>query len=683
MKVYTNFEEIWQDYPKTCAVHLETYYGDTLRLAVTDDISGFGTKNWGVDWAMSNWTLVPIDFKDKWFFDIFRQSNLRGISIYISHKISSNIYKKISFSKLEHLEKLRFNKNITDEEPQILTIPALSRLNTLMLSGWAGVEWAGKLEVLHYLHLSRQETLTLPAMLDELNPAKLTQLYLESIKDLQFHTNIEKPKGRAKKAVVIPPFEGFKVFENITYFGLYNNKIYALPFQLTDFPKLQSLDLSSNKLTTFPKEILYLPALTKLELKGTTIVKNKDVKGGSELLKLKKDFETKKIAHTDRELLLQILAEGEQVGKDLDLAELFRLSTLTTHTGILRRIASLSEKAHTQNPFEHTPDIAHIAVVGKTPAMTFESVKDFFSSYNILITNKITDKTQIVCIGEKPLPAQIELLAQRKLPLALPTQLKAHMAKLETPYLTESEEDIIKNLETLLLSEDEHNIVLALQMMKNGGLPELFFEFLCLQCARNQWSCKKELMSILEKYATPSQFISLKKVSSIIGRRTNYLRDFINLPDFDTERMVKCALRFYTPHKSGRQHDYFLYTLKGAIWHTTAEALELLLDHYLQVDGTLIMENTSMALANIPPTLSQNPRIKKMMVLETLLKRNTAKVINSLPNLTEIEILFHLPMHLEKAEELVYMQEKLAKYQTSFPKKTIVLTLYGGDLSSY
>jgi hypothetical protein len=462
-----------------------------------------------------------------------------------------------------------------------------------------------------------------------------------------------------------------------------------MPFALSPFHALESLDLATNKFEVFPDDFLELKHLQKIDISATPLVKSKVLKGGSELVKLIASFEENQVSSEDRRVLFAILTEQASIEEKITLQDLLRFSVLANNNNLLRKIIALCEKKVVANPLENLTDLTHITLVGKMPAINITQLKSFFSEHSITIQNKITEKTQVVCVGEQPNAQEIESLLNgyKHLPICFPTHLKNYMQQLETPYLVTSDEDVTHNLELLLLSEDESNVVLALQMMKTGGLPELLFEYLCFKVIANDWQYRKETLNLLEKYATPAQFMVIKKISGNYNDYKKNLQWLIDSPDFDDAKLVACALKFFTHQKTNYFQRRFLYELKGVLWQTAGKAFELLLNHYLQENGTLILENESMDLNKVPTSLAGNPHIKKIIVVEKFLSKQSQKagkaILNSLPNLREIEVLCKLHKYAYDSEEQIEVvkKEEETTYTTMFPNLKVLVNFYDGRLS--
>lgn len=682
-KEYNNLEEIVADYPNLYGMYVAYDYKGVMYACLCFEEAHFEADIWSIAYN-AEWKNIKIVQDIFWFVEVTIYKNLQGLILRFEKNFA--FPDAFAFDQLPHLRKLHLSyEGIYSAEKRSIALPALPQLETLTLYGWEEVRLTDRLEHIKRFGILRTGKVVLPTLLSQLNPDTLTSLTIQHIRNLVFFPDLQKPK----RGESLPTFTDLEAFTHLKHLGVASNKFKKMPFALAPFHALESLDLATNKFEVFPDDFLELKHLQKIDISATPLVKNKIIKGGNELVKLITSFEENKVSGEERRVLFGILTEKENLEQSLTLQDLLRFSVLTTNSNLLRKIIALCEKKVTENPLDALSDIKHITLLGKMPAITFPQLKSFFEAHGIVVQNKITAKTQAVCVGEKPNAQEIEGLLQtyQHLPICFPTHLKGYMQQLETPYLATSDEEVTHNLELLLLSEDESNVVLALQMMKTGGLPELLFEYLCFKVIENNWKYRKETLNLLEKYATSAQFMVIKKISGNYNDYKKNLQWLIDSPEFDNTSLVACALKFFTHQKTNYFQRRFLYMLKGILWQTEGKAFELLLNHYLQENGTLILENESMDLNKIPASLAGNPNIKKIILVETFLGKQSQKagktILNSLPNLREIEVLSKLHKYAYDSEEEVEQvkQEETAIYTTMLSNFPVTVTFYDGRLS--
>jgi|GEM_PF-4675339 len=659
--IYTTLSEIVNDYPLIYAVNISNI---DLKVAIYVNVSikQEGDVSWTfLDTSPSVGSLEGIN-------------NLPQIThLDFSDKDFSKINKLFENNSLLNLTSLEIGFIKTDKilGNSALRLPKYLNLKELTLYGWKEVHFESYLEQLTTLRLLYCDRIFLPDILSKLNPKNLTFLEIFNIKKLLFFddTNIKK---RTKKEPETRVFKALQDFTNLTYLGLRNNRLDKLPFSLAPFQKLEILNIAKNKLTDIPIDFLYLPALKRIDIRGTPIIKQKTIRGGNELIKMMRHFDKKNIENAEREILIKILLEDKNIEALTSIESLLHLLTLVENPALAMKLIALCETKVVQNPFQNNQSITHITLLGKLPAISTKDAQAFFEGYQIKLETKITPETQIVCIAGKPNETQILAIhksetAKRTFEFCFPTHLKNFMAQLDTPYLTISESEITQNLQNLLQSGDENNALLAFQMMKNGGLPALFFEFLCIQLIRNNWGCKKELVILLEKYATHTQFMLIKKLKNSCNDFQKDIQLLLRSPNFDTKKIVKSVFKFYRDEQPMKKFDRFLFILNGEIWKTDKEAVDLVVDHCLKADGTLFINNEFSNITKIPATLKGNTAIIKLIVKDKLIQTNVSKeIVKSMPNLQALEVLC-------KKEDLV---EKKTIYQSFFKNMIITFVTY-------
>jgi Leucine-rich repeat (LRR) protein len=677
MTTFKNFEEIRLHYPEMQGMML-SHNTKSMQIHICESEDKFLDDIWSIGFD-PEWTKLDVSDTDEWYYDLAPYADLPCLILRYTNYMDLEKC-DWDFTKLKKVQCLRVNFDSTSEKNKpTLTIPSMPCLQILTCFGWHEVKLAEKIENLHRIAFYSTQQLNLPALLEKLNPQVLTHFHVQFTNNLQFFPDLKKPK----KGEILPTFTRFEAFVNLEHLGVPSHRLKELPFSLVPFTRLTHLDISTNPLTTFPDDFLDLPRLENVDISSTSIVKNRLIRGGSELMKLIASFNTHQVSSKDRKILFAILLENKAVEENIALPDILRLLPVVENSNLLRKVLALGERK-TPNPMV-VGKVTNIALIGKLPATNTQEIKAFFKNYNIQIQTKITAQTQIVCIGEQLRIADWEaLLADiSKYTVCFPSHLKEFMTQLETPQFATLEPESVQNLETLLQSEDETNVLLALQMLKHGGLPDLIFEFLCLKLVRNDWNCRKELLQILEKYASPAQFAILKKFAGQFYDFEKYLTWLFESPDFNQLKLTQVAFKFFTHEKSEYYRRNFLRNLKALVWRTTGEALECVLDRYVQENGTLILENESMALKEIPTVLTGNLRIKNVIVLETLFKKAPKKaytILQSLPNLTSIEILYVAPSHLSKEAQEILPTQLEAKYQQIFAKQKVIVTRYAGKI---
>ncbi|TAE18464.1 MAG: hypothetical protein EAZ95_04030 [Bacteroidetes bacterium] len=548
----------------------------------------------------------------------------------------------------------------------VVRIGVLPCLKNLKITLRQDVILKSALPCLEELHLQNCHKVHLIEVLEKLNPAVLRSLYLFSITDLYF----EKPKKKNSRAKFNPDvrFEALDRFVNLSYLNISYINIPKLPFSLLPFQALHTLMLNQTNLQTFPIETIELPALKEINLTGSPVLKKKVLRSTNDVIKLYQYFRKENLPTADRYALMHILLEQSEVTKDFSIDDLLRLLVLAKYDFLQNKIVVLCERA-LPTPALNPQEIQEIALVGKLPAMSLESVQEFLAPHGINLTAQITPQTQVICLGASSTAAQIKRLIKRKkeqssLVLCFASQMQDLMHRLETPYLSqEVDATIVDNLHNLLQSAERTNTLLAYQIMQNGGMPPLFFEYLCLILLSTRVGTSRELSKLLQKYATPPQYAVIEKAKKIGYQSREAVLLFLSSPEFDMGNIIRATYHFFAHVDTDAS---FFNLLKKCFWQVEGERLERVLDYYME-GKHLLLTYAQHHIGKFPKTLAGNPRLVTLEVSYELVRYSPyRKVVNSLPNLQKITIHF-------SSVSLEYFEEEKNKYIDAFPNIEVVL----------
>jgi Leucine-rich repeat (LRR) protein len=396
--------------------------------------------------------------------------------------------------KLPNLRFLTLNYAYREDFGEI-NIKGLPKLQHLQIQMEATVELLNDLPALETLIIYRAKVKP-DEMLEKLNPQKLTSLALRGV-------------GKHKNTNPAPT--NIAKFKELKFLNLSDNRLKTLEFSLQDLPALEHLDISENGQFVLTKDFIFLDNLQKLGISDTKTVKQQYLKTGKDLLQIIKDCKEKKATPEQREQIFEILQNPQQASAKIDLEVWANLYPFVSLLHLHQQLLAVLEKFVTislTDIYKQKQDLT-ICVAGKLQGITAKDAKEKFKQFGIKQTNKITEKTDIVCIGER---ADAEIVAQvmrEKSPFCTPFHVKAFLDELETPYLIEAETEVHDNLGNLLQSREIENRSLALQLMKTGGIPSSIFPFLCMELFYDGAIMKSEILALLRKYTTNEQYIFL------------------------------------------------------------------------------------------------------------------------------------------------------------------------------
>jgi Leucine-rich repeat (LRR) protein len=159
-----------------------------------------------------------------------------------------------------------------------------------------------------------------------------------------------------------------------------------------------------------------------------------------------------------------------------------------------------SEPSLDENPLQKGSELV---VVGKT-YLKQKELKERLEAIGIKLKLKISDTTTHILLGTNP--STTKGLENLRKTLISIEQLQASLDAFEQPYLQSEEESIqtsVQHLSELLMSKEDENISIAIEIMKGGGFPrEVFSEaFIALKKTESKTN-KDALKKILNGYVS-------------------------------------------------------------------------------------------------------------------------------------------------------------------------------------
>ncbi len=672
-KIYQNFAEILVDYPQIYGLRLEyvaEYYDDGsgrnwlnkegfMGMCVVAHIfiNGEAFKKIGKLSSLTKyWKRIAVKDTEAWFTNLEEYASLQGLCIWLNNTnlpATCEFYAtpQASFyalTQLKHLELVQKNREYG------MYIPNLPALRTLDVSGFANLQFEHILS-LEVCTIAFIRQIDATEILYKLNPETLQSLSI---------TDVDKVIFSAE----------FPAFPNLKFLDMkLDNLENTLPI-FEKFKQLETLNLAYNSINALPVEMLELISLQTLDLHENPLTDKKIIENEKEIITLIKQDTALDI----KQKLWAVLFEDKDKTQKITLTELLELLTYTKQKNIAQKIGVLCEDNFKENPLDALPALTCVAVVGKVGGMTLAEVREALKPHSITVTTNISEATQAICVGATPNPAEIKkLLTMPKKPIiCLPAHLKGYMQKLEIPYLTDTTADIADNLRNLLMSDDKANTRLALQMMKGGGLPPTFLELLCLLWLEDTVICPKELIDLLKKYCTATQFLDISRTIAL----DDYAQCFEGLFSskyLNQSYLVELAIKYFLP-KIKLEEDgvgSFLKYLEKSLWKLEGNLFEKVLAYYLQSDGTLHLE--SHYLDNkLPPLLIGHKGIKKLMVSKDFEKNNLLyldNLISSLPALKKLSLTISYDLYVTSKERTRMNAEEKQKLEEKYPHLVILV----------
>jgi len=531
---------------------------------------------------------------------------LETLSIYRNKSIKKYPSELADLPKLKHIS-LRFNN--LKQLP--LVFKELKQLETLVLSNnrfLASTKWE------HLAQMKALKVLDLSYSLQNLSilPAEIGNLH--NLRELNISGN---------KLKELPP--SLKNLTQLEKLYCELNDFETFPSVLVELPCLKELQISAKSLKGLPKEVLKLQHIENLKFTAKSNSKTPYIFPFERLLKHIKTYQFS----ADLQLFFLAIIRGSLLIKDLNNEQLLTLlnCAIPEYTNEALEEVDLRIKANKLSTFSFPQANDRLVIKGKIKGKVSE-LKSRVAQNSIQTGVKINASTTHVLIGS--MPGDIyEKIQEYNIALITEQSLVKHLNQLEQPYLLASEAVTdLDNIRQLLHSDQTENILLALEMLKSGGVPsELLTElFLIYKLTRTQ-KIKRVIYQIIGQYAPLSFATALKSrkpigpaISEIV--RSNNLEYYCSIGSLD-----KRYIAFYLLKKGGYGHLFALFNLrtedKAAYFeqrledgHLSLSGLELtrLPNDLGAIKGLTHLDISYNKFTTVPPQLFKCKELKNLYI---------------------------------------------------------------------
>lgn len=492
---------------------------------------------------------------------------LESLSIYRNKSIKKYPAELADLPNLKHIS-LRFNNlkqiPVVFKELQQLETLVLSNNRFLASTKWEYLSQMKALKVLD-LSCSLQNWSILPQEIGNLH----------SLKELNISGN---------KLKALP--DNFKNLKQLEKLHCELNDFESFPSVIVQLPLLKELQISAKALKELPKEVLQLQHIETLKFTAKSTSKTAYIFPFERLLKHIKTYSFS----VDLQLFFLDIIRGSLLIKDLTNQQLLTLlnCAIPEYTNQALEEIDLRIKANKLCTFSFPKANDRLVIKGKIKGKVSE-LKSRIAQNSIQTGVKINAATTHVLIGSMPGDIYTKL---QKYDIALITEqsLVQHLNQLEQPYLLSSEEITdLENIRQLLHSNQTENILLALEMLKSGGVPpELLTElFLIYKLIRVQ-KIKRVIYQIVGQYA-PLSFATALKSRKPIGPSISETVRANNLEFYcKNEILDKKYIAFYLLKKGGYGQLFALFNLSIEDKITYFE--QILEDGHLSLSGLELTE---------------------------------------------------------------------------------------------
>jgi Leucine-rich repeat (LRR) protein len=462
-----------------------------------------------------------------WEEDLSKYTEVQEIEISFWNDEQPNLPRGIE--QLQKLEKISFSYCALKSMPEGLA--KLKQLKVLSFGLKCQLKeipnWISNFEQLEILDLNDNKIDHIPLEVAKLHKLKQLHLYNNRLKEL--------PEELSK-------------LEHLEILDVARNQLSKLPQYLGKFRKLRKLYFNSNQIKRLPQSLkncdkmevmhwhnnkIAAQDLLKILSHFPNLITQKMYKGKElEIANLAKEIQT---LSPDEEYLSKIinLYLDKPLKEEITDAELLRIAALKDRSNTSRkaiRILTDRQKAKlVQKPIKAG---STIVIVGKTNFKKKQTAQEL-KKLGIHYQSKIKNDCSHLILGPAVdfTEAEIRMILNNGVVILKESDFLEIYNQLTSPYLIEGAKEApeqAQNIGALLLSQDESNQEIALEMIKSGGLPkdlitELFIFYAYIAEKKNRQKARKLLLL----YGSDALKNALrKKYQKLSSRGTDALYEF-------------------------------------------------------------------------------------------------------------------------------------------------------------
>lgn len=344
----------------------------------------------------------------------------------------------------------------------------------------------------------------------------------------------------------------FAQLKQLETLNLSANKLNALPQGLEKATGLLTLDISGNPIAEFPREVLTYPNLNVLHCDKVTVFH-----ANFRQPKLNTAFySTRRALNADENLAfsLYLLLSGDQKQcENIPLGHL--LIALSSGCSIIADTArqNLEEKADFHLQKSPIKPASKLLLLGRL-ARERDGLSEQLQQLEITLQTKQKNDATHIILGKNINPAQAQIAETANLPFffepALENYLKNSgiMAFADGQQAPEDEKMQLESLSQLLQSGDFLNIQLALEILKQNGLPSALITdiFALYNAIELPTKLRTELGKLLYRNASPKLWEKSQKKRNIFGGifKPDALAFCLEETELDLAKLLEYAQRF-------------------------------------------------------------------------------------------------------------------------------------------
>ncbi len=402
------------------------------------------------------------------------------------------------------------------------------------------------------------------------------------------------------------------------------NDFDCFPSVVTRLPRLKFLQISAKALSDLPDEALALQHIQ--ELKFTT-KSHKNTPYIFAFERLLKSIRMNNFSPKLQRFYLAVI-RGDVLIENLSNTELLNVLNCGIPAYANQALLELDKRIHEGvfGSFEWPKEGDKIIIRGKLKGKVSE-LKRRLQDIGVQTGIKIGAQATHLLLGSAP--GDVSEMTNSPLTLLTEQSLVAHLNRLQQPYLLAgSASNNLEHIRELLHSERNENILLALEILKGGGLPmNLLTELFLVYKFTPEQKIKRMIYEIVGQYA-PMGFVTALKSRKPIGERVSEMTRCQNLEYYcQTGQLDKRYIAFYLYNK-GRygilfallhlgtedKKVYFSEILKTG--HLSLSGLELsrLPDDMGKLPGLTHLDISYNKFTEVPPPLFKCKELKSLYI---------------------------------------------------------------------
>jgi len=294
-----------------------------------------------------------------------------------------------------------------------------------------------------------------------------------------------------------------------------------------------------------------------------------------------------------------------------------------------------------------------IVMVGQS-TFKYRALKKRLAPFDINVATKITDNTSHVLLG--PNPKNTKGLEEIKITLINSQYVQSVLDALEQPYLQANDEETHSNVEqiaNLLMSANDDNVLVAIQIIEGGGFPEELIPhaFLAMKQS-NDKQIYKSLKKILSRYLDVAARKSIQR-TLYLHKELEEFKISKNLKKYTQGRAaldgVAIAKVLFEYHQKGMQYIFtqskdralkqavIKHFIKGNTLDFSNQGFTSLPLEIRDFDNIEVINLANNRLNTIPKALSRMHKVHTLNLANNRLKRITNR-------LSEMKGLRHLDL---------------------------------------